>query len=338
VKKILGVMFVSIIFLALLSGCSDDNSSPKTEEQLKSELKAEIQAEMEAEQNTKMPAEQNAEDNGEKSEESKEQEKAVGPTNIAIKNYEGKGLEKLAKIEADTNVGPRGVQETLAIFGEVTNVKVEKINLNTEANQRLLDKFDSLKNVELAVPRDNDRNKLIAVSFYDKGLRKHVFTFTSSDEKDYIYSDAEGKQKLVDSLDEKYKKSTSYEDQTDLVLRYLGLTGQEFLASNNFNSIPKKLDMGFGEIFYRVENEPLGNTIDYKIRMDDQIFGVYITPSEQYNSIKDNAKSSFFGVDFDMPIYQARYNLDKPNDEDIFIDLIEKDEKLVGINITPYSG
>lgn len=256
-------------------------------------------------------------------------------TNIAIKNYEGKNSERLSKVVADTNdkyVDIKGkVKDTLAIFGEVTNVKVEYIRLYTEGNQHLLDEFDSLKDTELTIPRDNNDFDLITVSFYDKGLRKHIFAFSSNNGNDFIYCDAKDEQRLSASIEEKYKEATSYKDKSDLVRNSLGISTKEFLASNNFNNIKEEIDEYSGDEFYRVEDEPFGYKFVFK-QFNNKIHSIYIFPNENYKSMKEDAKFSFFGVDFDMSIYQARYNLDKSNDN-ISIELLESDGKLTRLSI-----
>ncbi|MGE4283204.1 MAG: hypothetical protein AB7G87_05725 [Clostridia bacterium] len=345
-KQILCWLLVGTFMFSMLVGCASGKpaASQKSEEQIRAELKAEMEAEEKKKEELKEELKAELEAELKKKEEAKEEEQeeqVIGPVNMAIKNYKGEGLERLSKVKAqykDDNSPyfSKNVLETLAIFGEVTNVKIGYIRMYTEGNYYLLQEFDSLKDTELTIPRSKSDDALITVSFYDKGLKEHIFAFTVV--KDHFMSDkTPDKQELVASLDEKYKASTAYKDRSDLVLKSLGLSEKAFESSSIFNNFTEQYDDFDGSEFYLVENEPFGyNFVLKKWYEDTSIFEVYISRNDGYTAIKEDAKCSFFGVDFDMPIYQTRYNLKVPQDK-IFIDLVEDyeaAEKLGGIRVT----
>lgn len=326
--------FLLILTIAFnFAGCSSKTTNQKSE----AEIRAEIKAEMEAEQKKNEAL---------KEEEKTKEEKVIGPVNMAIKNYVGEGLERLSKMEVDCKekygLSGKEVRETLAIFGEVTNVKIGYIQLFTEGNYSLMEKFDSIKDTQLSIRRASIDDVLITVSFYDKGFREHTVAFTSSHD-DLTFIKTEDKAELAVSLEEKYKAKTAYKDRSDLILK--SLAEKKFLSSNIFNNIQEKVEEYDGSKFYQVDNEPLGYSFYFyrntyvdgnAIKYSDDISQIYISPNEGYSSIKNDAKCSFFGIDFDMPIYQARYNMNGPKDS-ISIELVEDYEeagKLMGIRIS----
>ncbi|WHH60965.1 cell envelope integrity protein TolA [Petroclostridium sp. X23] len=338
------VLSILLTFVA----CSSKTSSQKSEEEIRAEVKAEMEAEaklkeeLKAQMKAEMEAEQKKQE-GEKSDQESKEEKAVGPVNTAIKNYHGEGMERLSKVTAeykyDNPNNREDVLETLAIFGEVTNVRIGYIRLGTEGNYTLLQEFDALKDTELTIPRSKSNEDMITVAFYDKGLKEHIFAFTV--EKDHYLSDkTPDKQELAASLEEKYKAATAYQDKSDLVLQFIGLSEKEFESSSIFNKFTEQIDDFDDSKYYQVENEPLGYsfilTKGYDNPNDVSIHKIHITPNEDYSAIKEDAKCSFFGVDFDMAIYQARYNLKTPKDN-IFIELVESYERageLGAINVS----
>lgn len=339
-KRILSVLLTITVVLSF-AGCSSKPAGQKSEEEIRAEIKAEMEAEEKKKEELKaeLKAEMEAEEKKKEEEKAKE-EKVIGPVNMAIKNYNGEGLERLAKRDVDLKgkykLSGKEVSETLAIFGEVTNVKIGYIKLFTEGNYALMEKFDSLKDTELTIKRGSGDDALITVSFYDGGLREHTLGFTSSD-IDLSFMKVEDKAELTAGLDDKYKAPTAYKDKSDLILKSLGLSQKEFESSSTFNNIKEEVDDFDGSKYYQVENDPLGyNFILRKEHGSNIIYEVYITTNEGYDTIKDDVKCSFFGVDFDMSIYQARYNVINPKDN-ISVELVEHyDEagKLMGIKAT----
>lgn len=348
-KQILSfLLMLTIVFT--FAGCSSKTSSEKSKEELKAEIKAEMKAEMEAEEKKKeeLKAEMEAEEK-KKEEEKIKEEKIIGPVNMAIKNYDGEGLERLSKKEVECkakySLDGKTVNETLAIFGEVTNVKIGYIRLFTEGNYGLIEKYDSLKDTQLTIKRGSNPEDLIAVSFYDGGFREHTVAFTSCN-GELGFLGAEDKAQLVTNLEEEYSAKTSYKDSSNLILK--ALAAEKFASSNIFNNVEEKIDEFDGGKYYSVENEPLGYNIDlYKgyysdgdlVKEGSNVSEIYIRLNEGYGAIKDDVKSSFFGVDFDMHLYQARYNLSIPGDN-ISIELVEDHEKigkLMGITVSKIS-
>lgn len=336
-KRILSILLALTVILTLV-GCSSKPAGQKSEEQIRAELKAEMEAEEKKKEELKaeLKAEMEAEEKKKEEEKAKE-EKVIGPVNMAIKNYSGEGLERLTKRGVDLkgkyNLSGKEVIETLAIFGEVTDVKIGYIQLFTEANYALMENYDSLKDTELTIKRGSSDDALITVSFYDGGLKEHTFGFTSSD-IDLSFMKVEDKGELAASLDEKHKAPTAYKDKSDLVLKSLGLSQKEFESSSTFNNIREEVDDFDGSKYYQVENDPLGyNIVLRKEQGSNTVYEVYITANEGYDAIKDDVKCSFFGVDFDMSIYQARYNMVNPK-ENVSVELVEHYEeagKLMGI-------
>ncbi len=108
--------------LTTLIGCSKNNTKP--DEEMRTEIKAELQAEASIKDEANKKDESNVKPAAETVIKQKQynEDNVIWPENIAIKNYKGDGLETLSKINVKCDSGK--VVETLAIFGEVTNVKV----------------------------------------------------------------------------------------------------------------------------------------------------------------------------------------------------------------------
>ncbi|MEA1961311.1 MAG: hypothetical protein U9N81_08595 [Bacillota bacterium] len=162
---------------------------------------------------------------------------------MAILNYDSEGLDRLEKTEVNANDNAYGYQfnieavDSIAIFGEVTNVKIGYVELYTEGNFMPTKTFDSLKDTQLFVHRSNDSCEMFMVSFFDAGMREHTYYLTADE---YYTAENNNEQTLVSGLDEKDKVPSSYDDAADLFLSYLGMTEDQFESNHNFTHVEKE--------------------------------------------------------------------------------------------------
>ncbi len=306
-RKII-TLILTLMFALAVVGCEQQTTSQKTEE----ELKAEIRAEMEAEQKLK---------------------EVVGPVNMAILNYEGEGLERLEQIEIDCNENPYdhhfkiGATDRIALFGEVKDVKIGFAEWFTEGNYMPIKEFESLKDTELVIHRSAVVGEMFIISFFDSGMREHTYHLMT--DECYVSEDPD-EQKLIAKIDEKDKLPSSYDDAVELFIGYMGMTEDEFNNCNHFANVEIEYGEMEGEPYFHIYNEPLGYNVTLSVSPygEPTIDSIRIEPNDAYTNIKDSAKKSFFGVDFDMSIYGGRYNLNNTRD-DIGVSLYENyDESL----------
>lgn len=301
-RKIVALV-LTLMFVLAVVGCTQQTTSQKTEE----ELKAEIRAEMEAEQKLK---------------------EVAGPANIAILNYDGEGLERLEQIEIDCNDNAFnhhfkiGATDRIALFGEVKDVKIGFAQWFTEGNYMPIKEFESLKDTELVIHRSAAAEEMFIVSFFDGGMREHTYHLMTDE---CFVSEDPDEQQLVAKIEEKDKLPSSYDDAAELFIDYIGMTEDEFNNSNHFANVEIEYGAMEGEPYFHIENEPLGYHVTLSVSPygEPVIDSIRIEPNDAYTNIKDSAKKSFFGVDFDMSIYGARYNLNNTRD-DIQVSFDEK--------------
>lgn len=332
------VSLLFILILVLISvGCSSKTDDLKTEDELKAEIRAEIEAEEKLKEAIKAEVEAqiqaNQKNKGSKSE-------LEEPDNFSILNYEGKGLEKLEKIEVDCKAIVEEISndksfrlwgddtsDTIAIFGEVHNFEIGYAKWRTEYNYRPLKNLGAIKNSQITIHRGSSPDDMILVTFTDGGMRKHTYHLMTDENFVSKYPD---KQELVTDVSEKEKKPSAYKPyDIDSIMKYMGMTEAEFMESNSFGDVEKEYDDYMGYTYLKILNEPAGYNITFKVSPYNEqlIEDIIVEASDNYNNIEDDDKVSFFGVDFDMTIYGARYNL-KNSDENISIEFGRKyDEK-----------
>lgn len=284
--------------------------------------------ESKAKTNTELAAEEQAQL---KEQQKKQKEELVGPTNKAILNYEGEGLDRLEQIEIDCNDNSYnhhfqiGATDRIAIFGEVKGVRIGFSYWFTEGNYMPIKEFDSLKDTELVIHRSAAAEEMFIVSFFDGGMREHTYHLMTDE---FFVSEDPEEQELVPKLDKKDKIPSNYDDAgdaVDLFISYMRMTEDEFKNNNKFAKVETEYGAMENEPYFYIYNEPLGFNVTFSVSPygEGVIDSITIYPSDEYANIKDSAKKSFFGVDFNMSIYGARHNLNNTRD-DVEVSLGEK--------------
>jgi hypothetical protein len=330
-KKLISIIVISVVVLSL-SSCGT-NEVEKTEEELRAEVKAELEeeaalkdelrAEIEAELAAKDEAELTEEDNDEEKEEIVALKDDEIITTFAYKNLDGVDVSNLEEVVINAKDATENNSEyykvtgddyeyKVAIFGEVHNVKINYSSYIYEDYGVEMATYDNLKDTVLIIKSSqmNDFDGFF-VSFEDGRGMSGRFILNDS----YIHD--EEPIELVSGFTAIEKTPSSYEayDMADII-HSLGMTVDEFDNSEMMQYAEKTFECGMDDDYILYTMNQLAEGVTIRIYTQNNILAhCYIDKVEQdYDNMLDEEKYNFLGMDFDMSVVRANYNMVNPDD------------------------
>ncbi|MBP1925195.1 uncharacterized protein YcfL [Sedimentibacter acidaminivorans] len=305
-KKIISVL---VLLTLVLTACSGNETS-KTEKELKSEIKAE----MEAETNLKEEQIEEIKEEISPEEETVEFTDDEIITTYAYPNIDEVDVSSLKEVVCDalevTSGNGTSYEYKMAFFGEVNNVKINYSSYAYESFGLEIESYDHLKDTLLIIKT----NELVDyagffVSFQDGRGTDNRFFFG-----DEMVATNE-KKELVSGFTALEKTPSPYSPYgiSDITM-YMGMTIDEFETSNIMQHAEKQIGDGMDYMFYQytLNNYVKGVQIQFEASEEDNIIDICYIRKEQetYENLSDEEKYNFQGIDFDMSVARAKYNLD----------------------------
>jgi len=340
-KKYLS-FFIVLILIFSLAGCGSQKSEEELKAELKEEVKAEIKAEMEAEQenqevetpetSSEEPAEEdnesvdNSENTAEEDVNGTEGDEIV--TTYAYGDIDGIDVSGLNEVVFDaSDIGDKSddgelVDYKIAFFGNVYNVRINSSDYIYEDYGVEVASYENLKDTLLTIKAYDFLNNGFFVFFEDGRGIEHRYII--SDE----YASEKGKVELVSGFTALEKTPSSYSefDMSDII-NSLGMTTDEFENSPLMEYAKKEERDGMDDIFYSYIIEDLikGVRIEFSTSESEKIIQTCSInkDDESYNSLSNDEKYSFLGVDFDMTFVRAQKNM--KNDSALNVNLWENE-------------
>ncbi len=241
-------------------------------------------------------------------------------TTYAYRNLDGVDVSSLGEVVINAEEITKGDETTgdifeykAAFFGEVKNVKINYSGYTYEYRGEEIGSYDSLKDTLLIIKSNKlDDYAGFFVWFEDgRGI-----------ENRFIVGDGivgEGNKIELKSgftaLEKTPSPYTAY-DMSDVV-NCIGMTTDEFDSSAMMQYAEKEMVDGMDDQFYSYNMNDFikGLKIEYNAsKTDNTITTCYIrTDQETYENLSDEEKYSFLGMDFDMSVVRAKYNMVKPD-------------------------
>lgn len=225
------------------------------------------------------------------------------------------GLDEVKVDALDITKVDESTDETIvyqvAFFGEVKNVKVNYSDYVYESLGMEIDNYDSLKDTILTI----ESNKLDDFTgffiFFDDG-RGLGHSFILGDEMVMDINKIE----LVSGFTAEEKTPSEYEayDMTEII-EAVGMSVNQFENSDIMQYSEKMILPGMDDDYYSFTVTGLikGIVIEYTGEVaDETLTSCFIRTDESYDSLSNDEKYSFMGVDFEMTEIRAMYNEIKP--------------------------
>jgi hypothetical protein len=303
-KKIFYVIILSLVLT--FCGCDvKETGKMETETGSKEEIKVEVDAELAAE-----------------NEEKRELKDDKIITTYAYKNLDGIDISTLQEVVINGKEATLDNREhdkltgddheyKVAFFGEVKNVKINYSSYIYEYGGVEIGSYGSLKDTLLTI-KSNKMSPVTGfiVSFEDK--RGIGGSFIVND--DYEYNEDPIELKSGFTALEKTPSSYAAYDMSGLI-NCMGMTIDEFDSSDMMQHAQKRLEPGLYEEYYVYYINNLIKGFNITIETQDNILSsCYIRKDpEIYKNLSDKEKYNLLGIDFDMSVVRATYNLIKPD-------------------------
>lgn len=241
-------------------------------------------------------------------------------TTYAYPNIDGIDVSSLQEVTLDALdiTNEKGIsgdvyEYKMAFFGEVNNVKVNYTTYAFESLGKEIESYDHLEDTVLVIKS----NELLSysgffVSFEDGRGTSNRFFYG-----DEIVATNE-KVELVSGFTALEKTPSSY-TAFDLseIIACVGMTTDEFESSSLMQYADKEMQPGMDYEYYDYQlNDYInGYELNFQASEQDKIISIcnIYKDQETYNSLTNEEKFSFQGIDFDMSVIRARYNLVEPD-------------------------